>query len=91
MGKFAYEHEIPIGGALMTAEGYDSIFGVNVNTFASGKQAAPLADKILKGTPAGEIPVASAENYIQINYGAAQTMGLTVPEGLLSIAAEIIR
>ena len=91
MGKFAYEHKIPIGGALMAAEGYESIFGVNVNSFDSGKLAAPLADKIFRGTPAGEIPVVSADNFIQINYKAAQAMGLTVPEGLLSEADEVIR
>jgi putative ABC transport system substrate-binding protein len=91
IGKFAYEHKIPVGGALMAAGDYASIFGLNVNSFASGKQAAPLADKIFKGTPAGSIPVVSAENYLQINYTAAQELGLAVPEGLLSQAAEIIR
>ena len=91
MGKFAYEYNIPIGGALMAAEGYDSVFGVNVNSFDSGKLAAPLADKIFRGTPAGEIPVVSAENFIQINYTAAQELGLTVPESLLREADEVIR
>ncbi|MBN1811479.1 MAG: ABC transporter substrate-binding protein [Anaerolineae bacterium] len=91
MGKFAYEHKVPIGGALMAAEGYESVFGVNVESFACGKQAAPLADKIFRGTPPGEIPVVSAENFIQINYKAAQVMGLTVPDGLLSEADEVIR
>ncbi len=75
MGKFAAEHKIPIGGALMSAGGYDSIFGVNVENIAVGKQAAPLLDKIFKGIPAGTIPVVSAENYIQINYKAAQAPG----------------
>lgn len=71
MGKFAYEHKLPIGGSLMSAGGYESIFGVNVNTIETGKQAAYLADKIFKGTPAGAIPVVSADSYLQINYDAA--------------------
>jgi putative ABC transport system substrate-binding protein len=91
MGKFAAEHKLPIGGALMSAGGYDSIFGVNVQNVAVGKQAAPLIDKIFKGTPAGTIPVVSAENYFQFNYKAAQALGLKVPEGLLGQANEIIR
>jgi len=91
MGKFASEHKLPIGGALMSAGGYDSIFGVNVQNVAVGKQAAPLLDKIFKGTPAGTIPVVSAENYFQFNYKAAQALGLKVPEGLLGQANEIIR
>ena len=91
MGKFASEHKLPIGGALMSAGGYESVFGVNVQNVAVGKQAAPLIDKIFKGTPAGTIPVVSAENYFQINYKAAQALGLKVPEGLLGQANEIIR
>jgi putative ABC transport system substrate-binding protein len=91
MGKFASEHKLPIGGALMSAGGYDSIFGVNVQNVAVGKQAAPLLDKIFKGTPAGTIPVVSAENYFQINYKVAQALGIKVSEGLLGQANEIIR
>ncbi|MBN1584529.1 MAG: ABC transporter substrate-binding protein [Anaerolineae bacterium] len=91
MGKFAHAHKVPIGGAFMSVEGYDSLFGVVPGTLDSGKLAAPLADKVLKGTPAGTIPVVSPENFIQIDYKAAQAMGLTVPESLLAQADEIIR
>ena len=54
-------------------------------------QAAPLADKILGGIPAGTIPVVSAEPYFQLNFRAAEKLGLKVNEGLLSRAEEIIR
>jgi putative ABC transport system substrate-binding protein len=92
MGKFAYDHKLPIGGALMSAEGrYGAIFGVNVDPIISGKLAAPLADKVLKGMPAGTIPVVSDESFFQINYKAAQDLGVTVPEGLLKQANEVIR
>jgi putative ABC transport system substrate-binding protein len=92
MGKFAYEHNLPIGGALMSAgDKYGAIFGVNVDPLVSGKLAAPLADKVLKGMPAGTIPVVSDESFMQINYKAAQELGVTVPEGLLKQADEVIR
>lgn len=91
IGKYAAEHKIPVGGALLSVDGYDSVFGVNVNNISTGAQAARLADKILRGTAAGTIPVVSAENYLQINYRAAQELGLNVDEGLLSQADEIIR
>jgi putative ABC transport system substrate-binding protein len=64
---------------------------VNVDNIAVGKQAAPLIDKIFKGIQAGTIPVVSAENYIQVNYKAAQEQGITVPDGMLGQANEIIR
>ena len=92
LGKFAYDHKLPIGGALMTtAEGYDSIFGLLPDAKTAGEQAALLADKVFKGTVAGTIPVTTAENSLLINYKAAQALGLTVPEGLLKQANEVIR
>jgi putative ABC transport system substrate-binding protein len=91
VGKFAAEHKIPVGGALISVEGYESIFGVNIEPITAGEQAAPLADKIFRGIPAGTIPVVSAESYLEINYKAAQELGLTVSEGLLSQADRIIR
>jgi putative ABC transport system substrate-binding protein len=91
MGKFAAEHKLPIGGAYMMVGGHGSIFGVNIETFATGRQAAVLAEKILKGTSAGTIPVVSSESFFQINYKVAQELGVKVPEGLLSRADEVIR
>jgi len=91
MCKFAVEHEIPDAGALMEIEGCASLFGVHIHNFNTGKQVAPIADKILRGIPVGTIPVVSAEPYFQFNYKAAQELGLEVPEGLLERADEIIR
>ena len=91
MAKFASEHKIPIGGAIMEVEGYSSLFDVGIDHFKTGQQAAPLADKILRGTPPGRIPVVSSESYLKINYKLAQQMGIPVSEGLLSQAVEIIR
>ena len=87
---FAEAHRLPIGGNEDSLTNR-SLFCVIVNNKATGEQAASLADKILKGAPAGEMPVLSSEDYIQINYNAAQKLGLNVSEGLLSRAAEIIR
>jgi putative ABC transport system substrate-binding protein len=91
MARFATEHRIPIGGALMEVEGYGSLFDLGIDHFKTGKQAAPLADKILRGTPAGTIPVVSSESYLKLNYRLAQELGLTVPQGLLAQAVEVIR
>jgi putative ABC transport system substrate-binding protein len=91
LGQFADEHKIPFGGAYMSLGEYESLFGLTPQGFPQGKQAAFLADKILKGTPAGTIPVVSAEVYFQLSYRAAQKLGLNVSEGLLSRADEIIR
>jgi putative ABC transport system substrate-binding protein len=91
MGRFAAEQKLPIGGALMIFGDYGSIFGINVDLQKTAQQAAILADKILKGTPAGKIPVVSSESFFQINHKVAEQLGVKVPEGLLSRADEIIR
>jgi putative ABC transport system substrate-binding protein len=90
-GKFAVEHKVPIGGTPMLAGDYATAFGITTDNIAVGKLAALLADKILKGTPAGTIPVVSPENVLQINYKAAQAQGLTVSDGLLRQAAQVTR
>ena len=92
LGEFSYEHRLPIGGILNSAEGeYESIFGLGPNPSVVGGQAALLADKVLKGTPAGTIPVVTSESAFLINYTAAQALGVTIPDGLLKQAAEVIR
>ena len=91
IGQFATERGIPFGGGGLSMEDNEAVFGLAVVPLDAGKQAAPLADKILKGTPAGKIPVVSADSYLQLNYKVAQELGLNMDEGLLSQADEIIR
>lgn len=89
--KVADRHRIPVGGGYLNVEGYRSLFGVTIDPFASGRMAAFLADKILRGSPAGSLPVITADLYIQIDLGVAQKLGLSVPESLLVEADEIIQ
>jgi putative ABC transport system substrate-binding protein len=88
---FAKRYKIPVGGAYFSTEGCESVFGLIPRNIPQGKQAAFLVDKILRGTPAGTIPVVSAECCFQINYNAAEKLGIKVGEGLLSKANEVIR
>lgn len=92
LGKFAYDHKLPIGGALMNVGAdYASIFGLIPDAKTTGTEAALLADKIFRGTPAGAVPVVTSESVFQINNTAAKALGVTVPDGLLKQADEIIK
>jgi putative tryptophan/tyrosine transport system substrate-binding protein len=91
IGKFAAEHKLPIGGVQFSLDGYTTLFGVATDNLAVGKLAAQQADKVLKGSPAGTIPITSAESFFQLNYKVAQDLGLAVPTSLLRRANEIIR
>jgi putative ABC transport system substrate-binding protein len=89
--QFAAQHKVPILGGVMVPGDDGILLGYAPDAVDVGEVAAPLADKILKGTPAGTIPVVSPDSYLHFNYKQAQYFGLTVPEGILSQAVEIIR
>ena len=91
IAKYTRERKIPVGGSSAATKDYGTIFAVTVNPAKMGELAARLADKILKGTPAGTIPAVTPELKLLINYKVAKGLGLTVPEILLSKANEIIR
>ena len=90
LSKFAAEHKVPMAGGL-ASQVQGALFVNGTNFTNVGELAAPLADKILKGTPAGTIPVVTPEQELYINYKVAQELGLTVPDGLLRQATEIVR
>jgi putative ABC transport system substrate-binding protein len=91
LGKYSYEQKIPIGGTMISIDGYSTIFGLLPEAYRTGEDAAVMADKIFNGTPAGTIPVITAEGLLRISVDAAQQLDVTVPDGLLKQADEIIR
>ena len=91
LSTFAAEHNVPLGGSFLYTVKAGAVFGNANDLFKVGELAAPLANKILKGIPAGTIPVVTPEQDLWINYKVAKELGLTVPEGFLSMADEIIR
>ena len=91
ISQFAAEHHLPIAGSAAFEADTGAILSYIPDSFETGGLAAPLADKILKGTPVGSIPVITPESRLRLNYTLAQELGLNVDEGLLSQAVEIIR
>lgn len=68
-------------------------FGTVGHDYASiGAESAHIADKILKGTPPGDIPVAKSKVYrYYFNLRSAKAMGVTIPADLLKQAAAVYR
>jgi putative ABC transport system substrate-binding protein len=63
-----------------------------VNTYLSGRQAARLADKILRGTSPAQIPVeGNAKIQFTINLQTAAALGLTVVPDVLHQADQLMR
>jgi putative ABC transport system substrate-binding protein len=90
LSKFAAKHNLPLAAGIgyMAKEG--ALFINTTDLTHVGELAAPLADKILKGTPPGNIPVVTPEQRVVINYQVAKDLGVTVPQGLLELADEVI-
>ncbi len=64
----------------------------NLDTEASGKDAAVMADKIFKGTKPADIPIEfPKKNLLIINLEIANKIGVTIPPSLLNIADKIIK
>ncbi|MDZ7261450.1 MAG: ABC transporter substrate-binding protein [candidate division KSB1 bacterium] len=89
--KFAKQHKVPIAGGMNFTADLGAMFSLAPDNFEMGSQAAILADKILKGTPAGSLMVVTPQCYLRLNYKAIQELGLKVSEGLLTRADEVIR
>lgn len=90
LSEFAVKHDLPIGGLIPWEAQQGALYTSGIDMVEMGQLAAPLADKVLKGTQAGTIPVVSPELHLFLNYKRAQELGLTVPDGLLAQAAEVI-
>ena len=91
VAQFGEEYQIPITTGIIFPDDDWTLTDINVDFYTSGELAAPLADKILKGTAAGTIPVVTPSPYLYINMIAAEKLGLEVPEKLMLLADKIVR
>ncbi len=87
---FADAHRVPVVGGPPTLIRAGALLTEGTDQREQGRLAASLVDKIFKGTPAGTIPVMTTEPHLYINYRKAQELGLSIPQGLLKQATEIV-
>ena len=79
LSKFAAAHNLPLAGGLASQAQQGALF-INGTDFNNvGELAALFANKVLKGIPAGTIPVVTPEQTLIINNKVAQALGITVP------------
>ena len=66
--------------------------GYGPNYYQMGRQAARLADKILKGTKPKDLPVEKAGKFdLVINLRTANAIGISIPPEVLKKADRVIR
>jgi len=78
---YTYREQVTAGGLISYATNYYELF----------RRAAVMADKIRKGSKAGDLPVEQPTKFeLVINLKTAKAIGLVVPPALLSRADEVI-
>lgn len=87
---FANENRLPLSVPSLQQVEQGALFTYGFIHTDMGRQAARLADAILKGTEPSSLPVETAKNHLVINLDAARKIGLTIPESILAKADRLI-
>ena len=87
------ENQIPVFGSAVTTVERGCIATEGVDYTWEGEQAGRYAARILKGEFAGDIPVVKCSGealVLVVNLGAAERMGVTIPDSVLDRADRIV-
>lgn len=87
----AEKRRLPISAPSVTQVEAGALFSYGYVHRDIGRQAARLADQILRGTAAGDLPVETAENHLAVNLATARRIGIAVPDDVLLQAEYLIR
>ena len=89
--KVAHERHLPLASVSYAQLEAGALMTYGPDFFQVGRQAARLADKVLKGTSPADLPVETSEFFLSINLRTAQAIGLTIPDEVLQQADRVIR
>jgi putative ABC transport system substrate-binding protein len=87
----AETRRLPIAAPSLVQVKAGALFSYGYVHHDIGRQAARLADQILRGVTAGDLPVEMAESSLAINLASARKLGLAIPDDVLLQAEHIVR
>lgn len=88
----AVRNRLPTVAALKAFTAAGGLLSYGPDLPAIYRRAASYVDRILKGTPPGELPIELPTKYeLAINLKTAKALGLTIPQSLLLRADEVIQ
>jgi putative ABC transport system substrate-binding protein len=89
--KVAQERHLPLASVSYAQLEAGALMTYGPDFFQVGRQAARLADKVLKDTSPADLPVETSEFFLSVNLRTAQAIGLTIPDEVLQQADRVIR
>ena len=89
--EVANRHRLPVSGPSLAQVQEGALISYGFNHYEAGKQAARLADQVLRGANSGDLPVETAEFFLAVNLKAAEAIDLEVPYSILQQAEIIVR
>jgi putative ABC transport system substrate-binding protein len=88
---FSLQRKLPLCAPSLLQTQAGALFSYGFAHRLIGRQAARLADQILRGTAPADLPVETAENQLAVNLRTARAIGLAIPAEILMQAEEVIR
>lgn len=90
--KVGIENKIPVYAGDTDSVPRGAIAALGFNYYDVGRQTGRIVVRILKGESPGDIPVQGVEKTeLHVNPGAAEKMGITIPETVIARAKQVIR
>jgi putative ABC transport system substrate-binding protein len=89
--EIAVKRGIAIGSTNPAHLEVGALVTYGLNLLSMGEQAARLADQALQGTDPADLPVETAEYFLNINLKVADAIGLDIPDEILRQADTVIR
>lgn len=87
----AMKRGLPTGSQPLAYARLGTIITFGGEFFDIGRQAARLADQVLRGTPPRDLPVENNAVFLRVNLQAAERAGIEIPDTILRQAHSVIR
>src|SRR5262245_7449589 len=92
IGELAAKHRLPVIGPFRQFAEAGALLTYGVNLLEINRYAATYVDKIVKGAKPADLPVEQPAKFeLVINLRPAQTLGLAIPQSVLTRADEVIQ
>jgi putative ABC transport system substrate-binding protein len=90
--KVGIDNQIPVYAGDTDSVKRGAIATIGFNYYDVGRQTGQIVVRVLKGEKPGDIPVAGVEiTELVVNPGAAEKMGVAIPEAVIAKAKEVVK